>query len=264
MGGTGLKRFYIYKITLLKGSLAGKYYYGKHKRRTNIDPIEDKYYGSGTIVKNYYKVYPFENGVTAIKEIIEYNDTEEENREREDFYIGDKYKTDPMCLNLKGGGIGGKWSEESKEKLRKANIGKKLSDEHKAKISKSLAGHKVSEETIEKFRTKLKGRKGHPMSDELREKILKANTGAKRSEEARARMSASHSGKVWTEAQRESYYNSNKFGKRVIQIKTNGETNCFRSRRVASINTNVSQTAIFNSIKYGKTDKYGNKWKYVS
>ena len=60
--------YYVYKITLLKGSLAGAYYIGQHRTKK----MNDGYAGSGTILRNYYKVYGEKNGETYTKEIIRY------------------------------------------------------------------------------------------------------------------------------------------------------------------------------------------------
>ena len=70
---------YIYKITCLKGSLKNHYYIGKHS--TVNDDWE--YYGSGTIIQDYYKKYGREQGVSITKEILEYNQSFEQNMTRE-------------------------------------------------------------------------------------------------------------------------------------------------------------------------------------
>ena len=204
MGMKANKRYYIYKITLLCGSLAGKYYYGKRKLKKGIDnPMGDGYFGSGTIIKQYYKKYPFKQGVTAIKEILELNDTEDQNREREIFYIGDKYETDPNCLNLRAGGNGGVMSEKSRKKesdslkqYYQSENGKarrkKMSDylkgkpsmfgdgqrteQHKKNISIALKGKPKSEEAVKKQSASMKG-KSHPQSEETRMKISEALKG---------------------------------------------------------------------------------------
>ena len=59
------KYFYTYKIILLKGSLAGKYYYGQHK----TNRLNDSYAGSGKIIKAYFKKYGAVVNDTYIKEI---------------------------------------------------------------------------------------------------------------------------------------------------------------------------------------------------
>lgn len=174
------KRYYIYKITLLKGSLAGKYYFGKRKLQKGINnPMCDGYFGSGIIVKQYYKKYPFEQGVTANKEILEMNYSEEENCEREKYYIGDKYETDPNCLNLKAGGIGGLLSEEAKKKLSnnkllyyKTEDGKK----QKELLRNQMLGKPKTKEAVKKQSASMKG-KSHPQTDETRHKISEALKG---------------------------------------------------------------------------------------
>lgn len=122
--------YYIYKITLLKGNLEGHYYIGKHK----TDKENDYYCGSGVIVKDYYKKYGKKKGVTFTKEILEYNPSEEVNNHREKEIIGDLYKTDPLCLNLKYGGEGGRWEKG----MTAINKGKSPSPETIASLSKAL------------------------------------------------------------------------------------------------------------------------------
>jgi len=65
--------------------------------------MNHKYYGSGTILKKYYQKYPPVEGETIIKEILEYNNSGEENNIREREIIGNLWETDPMCINLKPG-----------------------------------------------------------------------------------------------------------------------------------------------------------------
>lgn len=83
------KFYYTYKITLLNGSLAGHYYYGKHI----TDDLEDGYAGSGKIVKSYYKKYGKIEHQTYIKEIIAfYNNDEELNKAEKDLIGAHKRK----------------------------------------------------------------------------------------------------------------------------------------------------------------------------
>jgi len=60
------------------------------------------------------------------------------------------------------------FSEETREKLSKANLGKKLSEEHKKKIGDSNKGKSPTEETREKMR---KIKLGKPLSKEHKDKI---------------------------------------------------------------------------------------------
>ena len=96
--------FYIYKIHFLCGFPSGRYYIGKHKHTGDLN--NDKYTGSGNFCKAYFKKYGKKEGITYIKEILEINPSEEINNQREELIIGDKYKTDPLCMNLVSGGSG--------------------------------------------------------------------------------------------------------------------------------------------------------------
>lgn len=110
--------YYIYKITLLCGSLKNSYYIGKRKFKVpkyyskdqiydliKSNPMIDKYKGSGKIITNYFKKYNPKFGVTFIKEIITFSETFEENYKDEERIIGDLWKTDNKCLNLIKGGV---------------------------------------------------------------------------------------------------------------------------------------------------------------
>ena len=77
--------FYTYKITLLKGSLAGKYYYGQHITYN----LNDGYCGSGTIIKSYYKKYRAIENITYVKEILKFYNDEKELDIAEKILIGD-------------------------------------------------------------------------------------------------------------------------------------------------------------------------------
>lgn len=89
--------FYIYKITLTAGSLKDHYYIGQH----TTNDLDDNYKGSGKIIKIYYKKHPDD----YIKEILCFCNGNEELNQKEFEYIGDRYKTDHMCLNLMMGGV---------------------------------------------------------------------------------------------------------------------------------------------------------------
>ena len=96
---------YIYKIHFLYGYPSGRYYIGRHAHRGKT--LEnDKYTGSGDFCDEYFREYGRKEGITYIKEILEINPTHKINVDRETFWIGDLYKTDPLCMNKIPGGEG--------------------------------------------------------------------------------------------------------------------------------------------------------------
>lgn len=122
---------YIYKIYFLKGSPEGRYYYGK--RSFYGGSIEkDHYTGSGNFCFAYFKKYGIVEGETYRKEIIEENPDMDTNRDREDFWIGDLWKTDPLCMNQ---GPGGKGCAEHKTLVECQNAKKKYINQY------DLEGH---------------------------------------------------------------------------------------------------------------------------
>ncbi len=120
-----VKIHYIYKIHFLCGFPTGRYYLGKHTGK-----IDDTYAGSGNFCNAYYKKYGKTLGKTYIKEILEINPSKKINSSREEYLIGDLWKTDPLCMNQKPGGEGG--CGPGKYATR---FGAKMSEETKAKIS---------------------------------------------------------------------------------------------------------------------------------
>jgi group I intron endonuclease len=92
---------------------------------------------------------------------------------------------DGLNLDLGGKGKRGfKHSDETKEKIRKANIGKKHSDEAKAKISE--ASKNMSDETKKKISDSNKGKK---ITDEHKKIISVSNTGRKLSKDHKLKLS---------------------------------------------------------------------------
>lgn len=95
---------YIYKIHFLCGFPTGRYYIGKRTYR-GYELSKDGYTGSGRFCFAYFKKYGAIVGETYIKEILEINPSKEINGIREDFWVDDLYKTDPLCMNLMPGGL---------------------------------------------------------------------------------------------------------------------------------------------------------------
>lgn len=179
-----MKYYYTYKITLLKGSLAGHYYFGQH----TTSNLNDGYAGSGRKITDYYKKYGKIEHQTYIKEIIAFYNNLDELNNAEAELIGDKYDTDNMCLNLKAGGNRSLLSAESVKlfsEVKKGNnhpmYGKHHSEETRHKMSEAKKGDKnylygkhLSEETKKKLSESHKGRvtwiKGKHLSEEARQK----------------------------------------------------------------------------------------------
>lgn len=180
-----MEYFYIYKITCLKGSLKDHYYIGQHKT-TNLD---DGYKGSGRVIKDYYKKHPND----YIKEILCWCESEEDMNLKEDFYVGDLYDTDPLCLNLRAGGNQPGISEETRRKSSETMKGKMAGEKH------PMYGHHHKEETRTKISEKLKGKfvgENNPMYGKgyllKGEKNGMYGTHRKFSEEIRQKMSENH------------------------------------------------------------------------
>lgn len=96
---------YIYKIIFLCGTPEGRYYIGKRSTDRYDNWEEDPYGGSGTFCYNYFAKYGKVLGKTYLKQCLEETNSFEENIVREEYWIGDLYKLDPLCMNIiKGGG----------------------------------------------------------------------------------------------------------------------------------------------------------------
>lgn len=135
--------YYTYLILLTEGSLKDHYYLGQHRTKN----LNDHYVGSGIILKNYFEKYDdFEF------EILNFYHNLEELNSAEKLLIDERYKNDPLCLNLCMGGhigvknighTGKKHSEETKRKISESNIGKhfkKFSEEARHNMSLAQKG----------------------------------------------------------------------------------------------------------------------------
>lgn len=96
------KYYYTYEIKINNpnSSLNNHYYYGKHITSN----LKDNYYGSGKIIKIYYKKY---KDMGLIKTILNFYNNEEELNKAEKILIEEKKeKLGNLCLNLNEGGHG--------------------------------------------------------------------------------------------------------------------------------------------------------------
>ena len=240
--------YYLYKITLHCGRLKDHYYLGAHKT-DSVDLVLDGYFGSGIMILKYYEKYPFVQGVTATKEIIEINPDEKTNYKRETVLIGDKWKTDPLCLNLKPGGLGGgEMSEESLKRLSESVSKLWLDEDYRNRIIQSKKGQLpwntgktgvYSDETIIIMSdAKIgntpwnKGMSGEystqPHSEATKTKISQSLMGHPVSEESKQKNRDKKRDKMI----------------RVVKINENGTVSHFCSISVAVLITHESQTSI--------------------
>jgi len=202
--------YYTYKITLLKGSLAGHYYFGRH----TTDNLNDKYAGSGKILCDYYKHYGLIENVTYTKEILNfYNNGTELNIAEKDI-ISDKYKSDPFCINCRKGGTFGYISEEHykrlSERMKKNNPMK--NPEIVKKVSEKLKGRKPSQKSEEGKRIlSERMKKNNPMKNpEIVKKVIEARKGKKLSEEHKQKISVALKGKQFSEEHKQKMSESSK------------------------------------------------------
>lgn len=161
---------YIYKINFLCGK-SGRYYLGK-RSYYGLDINNDKYTGSGNFCIQYFSKYGKIEGKTYTKEILEVNENQKINKDREKIIIGDLWKTDPLCMNQKHGGDGGAIEGH----IVKEETRKKIGDFHRG--NKYSLGRKHTKEAKEKDRIAHLGNKyglGHKMTEENKKKLLEIN-----------------------------------------------------------------------------------------
>lgn len=101
-----MKEHYIYKIT---NNINGKFYYGKRSCK-GLAINDNRYMGSGKHINRAKEKYGIEN---FTKEILAYCDSSEDTLELEEMVVTQKEVNDPMCYNIKLGGLGGCASGEN-------------------------------------------------------------------------------------------------------------------------------------------------------
>lgn len=137
-----IKKYVIYKITNL---LTNKSYVGKHVTKN----INDKYMGSGKVLKQSLKKYGIDN---FIKEIIEECENEDIMNQREIFWISQLNTFLPNGYNINVGGKGGDnfTHNPNKELIRlkiiesKRNNPNLFSEDTKKKMSETRKGKSIS------------------------------------------------------------------------------------------------------------------------
>jgi hypothetical protein len=128
-------------------------------------------------------------------------ESRKEALELEALFVTQELVDDPMCYNLKTGGLGGshaKRSAETKAKISAARKGTTQSYEQKAKLSARMKGNQYGRGKLHSDESKAKMsafRKGRTLSEETKAKLSAANKGRTFSDESKAKMSAAQKGK---------------------------------------------------------------------
>ncbi len=134
-----MKYYTIYKTTCLP---TGKIYKGQH----TTEVVNDKYIGSGKIIKNAISKY---GRASFTKEILEICETVEIQNLREEFWIQLFDARNPdVGYNIDTGGYLGPRSDIAKANISDAN----KSENKRKRISRTLMNHMVSDDAKQKMR----------------------------------------------------------------------------------------------------------------
>ena len=184
---------HLYRIT---DQATGRFYVGKH-----VGQVQNGYLGSGV---RWLRHIRKNKAVDLNYEVLVIADTDYILDLESRYVTLDFIAQNPLCMNLKQGGMGGiGLSKESIESMRSKlrgkpswNKGIPMSKEAKAKLSASKQGQvppnkgkPMSEETKAKVSLTKKGVK---LTMEHIEKLRVAKLGTKHSEETKQKMRASH------------------------------------------------------------------------
>jgi len=136
---------HLYRIT---NKLSGEYYIGKHNGVGQKGKSGGLYWGSGERIRNQVKKY----GADNFKYDVLVISTQEYIYELEEKIVTlNLIESDSKCLNLMGGGFGGKCpSDATKKKISLKNSGKIRSEEAKEKIRIARAKQVFTKEQREK------------------------------------------------------------------------------------------------------------------
>jgi len=165
---------YVYLITNL---INKKKYIGMHQS----EEFDEKYYGSGVLIKEAVKEY----GKEIFKvEVLHWCETAEDllltevmelkvnNVVESDEYYNMIDNISPILFGKDNGFYGRKHTDETKHKISKANLGRSISDEHYTK----LMDYVCSEEGIAHYERLSEMKLGVPLSEEHKQKIIDTTT----------------------------------------------------------------------------------------
>jgi group I intron endonuclease len=125
--------WYIYKTTNL---VNGKFYIGKHSPKKGV--VDMEYLGSGKLLWNAINKYGKEN---FVQEIIEFTNSEEENCEREIYWIEKlDARNRQIAYNIAKGGKQRPFSSETNKKLCLRQWQNMTPEQRKERIDKMIAG----------------------------------------------------------------------------------------------------------------------------
>jgi group I intron endonuclease len=242
---------YIYMLTSPKG----KSYIGQ-----TIRPIEERF-------KEHYT--KSDSHCVAISSAIKFHGWE--NIKKEWFNVPDDelnfYEEmlvallgtlSPDGYNIReGGGSGGKWCEEAKEKMRRAMTGKIKSAEHRRNIGKAQKGKTLGDDHKQKLSVANSGKNnpfyGRTHTDESNQKNRAAHTGKTLSDDHKQKLS-----KIMTGG-------NNHKSKQVYQYGLDGMfIQSFASGGEAARSLNKTDGTSINKCARGeRPTSYGFKWSYT-
>lgn len=150
------KIYTIYKVT---NQVNGKSYIGyssdwksrKRMHKHNANTKKQNY-----IFHNAIRKYGFESFSWEI--LYQSKDKNHTLEEMEDLFINEYNTASPNGYNMKGGGVGGNLSSDSRRKISESRTGMKFTKEHLKNLSISHTGKKHSEEQKIKISQSLKGK----------------------------------------------------------------------------------------------------------
>lgn len=245
MAGTVIKNPYgfIYITTCL---INGKRYLGQRK----FNKGWRTYLGSGSAFSRAVKKYGKAN---FVKEIVEICFSSEELNEAECKYsvFFNVVENNDFYNLVLGGGTSAGWhpSEETKEKISKANKGEKS----------AWYGKRHTQEEKEKIGN---AHRGKVLSDETRKKLAQKRRGTKATEEAKRNMSKAQKGEnngMWGRSQTERAKTAQ--SKAVVCLETGAK---YYSVREAERKTGISRTNIGHMLNGDQKTAGGYHWKYVA